>query len=495
MLSFLFINPITMEKPQEFGRIRRIIFPVHRHELSKLIPLTALFLMLSFCYFTLRSLKDIYLIQHIGVEVIYYVKLFGVTPGIIFLTILYSKLSKTTNRDERFNIVIAYFLVFFSIAHLIFIPYLELLKLNSLADRLNTSLPTMTHLWEAVRFWPLSLFYIHAEAWGVMAQGVLFWTFVNEITSLAQSRRLYSFLPLGLGLAFLLEGFFLHRLKDQFSLILGFNLVFMAAILVLYNGFARYLKKHPTLVPIAPKPDKEPVKLSLIESFKFLAKSQYLALIASIVLSYGVVTSLFEALWKTKVQEWAADNTSRLIEIYSAQATVGGFLAIFLTLFVATPIMNKGWRFAASTVPILALVATSLFFLGLSFQYSSSSLMSLLHSSPLTVIVYIGLVALIFIKIARYTIFDPNKERVYIPLDEESKIRGKAAVDGLGTRLGKSLGALIVTTILVPTLGSIDQAKYVIFFVILITLVLWLRAIKKLSMLFKQRVEEEEAKA
>ena len=481
-----------MDQPQELGRIRRVLFPIYKNELGKLIPLTLLFLMISFCYFTLRSLKDIYLIQHIGVEVIYYVKLFGVTPGIILLTILYSKLSQTTGRDGRFNVVTAYFIVFFATAHFILIPHLELFQLNSLANKLHTHLPVMNHLWEAVRFWPLTLFYIHAEAWGVMAQGVLFWTFVNEITSLEQSRRLYSFLPLGFALAFLLEGFFLRHLKDQFRLILGFNLVLMVIILILYNGFTYYLKKYPSLVSVAPQLDKKQVNLSLSESFKFLTKSRYLALIATIVLSYGVVTSLFEALWKSKVKAWAAGSTSLLVEVYSAQAMIGGLMALFLTLFVSAPIMNKGWRFAASVAPVAALVATSLFFAGLFFQDSLGSLTSLLFNNPLSATVYTGLVTLTFIKIARYIIFDPNKERAYIPLDEESKIRGKAAVDGLGARLGKSLGSLIVTTVLVPVLGSIEQARYIIFALILTTLVFWFRAVNKLSVLFKQRVDEQQ---
>lgn len=484
-----------MNQPQEFSKIRQMLFPVYRSELSKLIPLILLFLLLSFCYFTLRSLKDIYLIKYIGVEAIYYVKLFGVTPSIILLTVLYSKISKVTNRDRRFNIVVTYFLIFFTIAHFLFIPHLEIFKLDGLANSLNARFPTMTYLWEAIRFWPFALFYIHAEAWGVMVQGVLFWTFTNEITSLEQSKRLYSFLPLGLCVAFLIEGFFLHHLKDQFSLILGFNLLVIMAVLLLYNGFASYLAKNPLLIPITSGPSKKTAKLSLAESFKFLTNSKYLALIASIVLSYGVVTSLFEALWKTKVEEWAAGSTQRLVTMYSTQATVGGFLGLFLTLFISTPVMNSGWRFAASVLPVVTLIASSLFFLGLSFQDSLGSAASFLPNSSLTIIVYLGLIVLIFIKIARYTIFEPNKERVYIPLDEESRIRGKAAVDGLGTRLGKSLGSLIVTTLLVPIFGSIEQAKYGIFFVILGALIFWLRSVSRLSVLFEQRVKEHKEQA
>ena len=479
-----------MEKKPEFGRIRSMLFPIHKHELRKFIPLTSMFFMISFTYSTLRSLKDIYLLKYISAEVIYYLKLLGVTPGIILITIIYGRISKITDRDGRFNIVIAYFLVFFSLAYFVLLPNLESIKLNSLADSLNAHCSSLKNLWEAIRFWPLSLFYINAEAWGTIALGVLFWTFVNEITNLEQSRRIYSFLSIGAGVGLILAGTLLKYLKEDFNLTLGLSLGLIATILVIYNNLARDIRKRPALYQVEQRPKKKKEKLSFVASFKFLAKSQYLALIATLVICYGVVVTLFEAVWKTKIKELTAGDSNMLAEIYGNQGIFAGILSILLIVFLSAPIMNRGWRFAASMTPAIALGATLIFFLFLYFQDSLGSITALLGVSPLEMAVIFGLANVVFIKAVKYILFDPTKERAYIPLDEESKVRGKAAVDGVGSRLGKSLGSLLLTAFLIPVLGSIDKAKYLIFFFILIMLVLWLMAINKLSVLFKKQTEE-----
>lgn len=48
-----------------------------------------------------------------------------------------------------------------------------------------------------------------------------------------------------------------------------------------------------------------------------------------------------------------------------------------------------------------------------------------------------------FAKGAKFSMFKPAEEMVYIGLDEQSRTKGKAAIDVVGAQTGKSIGSVL----------------------------------------------------
>lgn len=53
-------------------------------------------------------------------------------------------------------------------------------------------------------------------------------------------------------------------------------------------------------------------------------------------------------------------------------------------------------------------------------------------------------VAQVFGRAAKYSLFDPSKEMVFITMNKDEKEAGKAAVDVLGNQIGKTGGSWVM---------------------------------------------------
>ena len=96
-------------------------------------------------------------------------------------------------------------------------------------------------------------------------------------------------------------------------------------------------------------------------------------------------------------------------------------------------------------------------------------------------------------KSSKYSLFDPTKEIAFIPLDEETKVKGKAAVDVVAARFGKSGGSMVQNVLLFfGTLATITPYLAVVCLVIGL---FWLSAVKVLSKDFHDLSEQRRREA
>jgi AAA family ATP:ADP antiporter len=171
---------------------------------------------------------------------------------------------------------------------------------------------------------------------------------------------------------------------------------------------------------------------------------------------------------------------------YFSMAT--GFATFFLVTIGSNVIRRLGWLTAALSAPIMILVTGALFFL---FVMNKNSLSDILPYSPLWLAVIIGAIQNILSKATKYSLFDPTKEMAYIPLDLESKVKGKAAIDVVGARLGKSGGGVILQVILM--FGPIASSLPILLMFVGVVVFAWIVSVFSLNTRYQEKLREQEA--
>ena len=78
----------------------------------------------------------------------------------------------------------------------------------------------------------------------------------------------------------------------------------------------------------------------------------------------------------------------------------------------------------------------------------------------------------------------------YIPLDPESKTKGKAAVDVIGNPLGKSGGSFI-QQIMIFSFGSLALSTPYLAAILFAIMLVWIRSARSLNVMFKEAMERE----
>ncbi len=497
----------------EFGKWRSFFWPIHAFELKKLLPMFFMFFFISFNYTILRDTKDSLVVPSSGAETIVFLKFWGVVPAAIIFMIIYAKLSNSLSKENLFYTTITPFLIFFGLFALFIYPNKEALHPHATADYLQQILPAGFHgLIACFRNWTYSIFYILAELWGSVVLSLMFWGFANDITHVKEAKRFYSLFGLGANLALLVSGpaiYYFSKIRDTLpdgvdawgvSLNYLMSMVVLAGIMVIaiYWWMQRNVLTDPRFYNQneEKKLKKEKPKMSLGESFAYLAKSKYILCLAILVISYGIAINLVEITWKNqlRLQYPQPNDYSAFMGLFS---TITGAVTIFMMLFVGSNLIRwKGWGFAAMVTPVVLLITGFGFFSFVLFRDSLGGFISMLGSTPLMLAVIFGAAQNIISKSAKYSLFDPTKEMAYIPLDQEQKVKGKAAIDVVGARLGKSGGSLIQQG-LILTFGTITAITPYVAVILAAIIICWIVAVKLLNKQFvtltAEKAKESEA--
>ena len=503
----------TKQDQKEFGKVRSFFWPIYSFELKKLIPMLLLFFFILFNYTILRDTKDTLIVTApgSGAEAIPFLKVWGVLPVAILFMVIYSKMSNKLSKPALFYASVAPFIIFFGLFAVVLYPNREVLHPTAFCDWLQDYLPLgLMGLIAIIRNWTFSLFYIMSELWGSVCLSLLFWGFANDITKISESKRFYGLFGLGANFSLILAGTFIIWASDlrrsatdvagvdpwQVSLnwltlaIVGSGVLIMA----IYWWINKYVLTDVRFYDAnaQKKMKKEKPKLSFGQSMKMILSNKYLGLIAIIVIGYGMCINLVEVTWKSqlKLAYPNANEYSAFMGNFSRFTAVATILMMF---FLTGNVVRKlGWKFAALITPVVLMITGALFFTFMIFSDGLAGPIAAIGSTPLALAVLFGMTQNIMSKSAKYALFDPTKEMAYIPLSQDEKVKGKACVDVVGARFGKSGGSLI-QQFLIITLGSIAaMAPFVgIFLFVIITA--WIVSVFALDKRFTKAIAIKEA--
>lgn len=488
-----------------FGKWRRRFWPIHSSEIKKLLPLIVMKFLISAIYITLTTMKDAMVItaHKSGAEVVPILKGWVVLPASILMAYAYTKLSSRMSKEKLFYTVLGGFLAVIFLYGFFLYPNREFLTPTNSANYLVDLLGPKAEHWVAVyRNWIQSLLFITAELWGTTIILVAFWGLANDITSVSEAKRAYSVYITAGNSAIICMGFINYNIIQYLSnypyeytvkALIGMLCVFGCIVLQMYRISRKNVKPIEETTAKAPKKKK----VSFLESLKHICTSKYLMGIAMLVIGYGLMISLVEISWKAALKDLYPTTGSYQAFITKVSSYVG--ISAFLgSLLLGNNLIRKfGWHFTAQITPVLVGLSGVLFFVLLVNKDSAflSSTTALVGLSPLLMIALFGAFQNVLSKTVKYTFFDPTKEMAYIPLDNEEKVKSKASIDMIGSRLGKS-GSSWIQVALFDLLGtgallSISHILLPIVFFIMCTWMLSVRSLNK-GFLQKQKTKAQD---
>lgn len=488
-----------------FSKWRAILWPVHRDELRKLIPLLLIFFCITFDYNVLRTMKDTLVVtaKSSGAEVIPFIKVWVLLPGALLMTFFFTRLSNRLTQEKVFYAMVSTFLVFFFLFTFFLYPNRDLLHPHEAANHLQKILPIgFGGFISMFRNWTLTTFYVMSELWSNIILSMLFWGYANQITRLGEAKRFYGIFGIGANLSGVFAGqasVFLCQKVYNPNLPFGEDawgqtLVMLVSLVIVVGIIAMLLFRWLNKVLALPRyynkesAEQEATKerLSIRETFGYLVRSKYMLCIAVITITYNLVINLVEVIWKHQLRELYPDPIQ--FNLYMNQvSTITGIVATLTAIFISGNLIRKfGWTFTALITPIILLLTSAGFFSFFFFRDSLSQIVNItLGTTPLAIVVFFGSAQNILCRGAKYTVFDSTKEMAFVPLDLKSKLKGKAAIDGVCSRLGKSGGSLIHQSLLVTCSTIMASAPYVAGFLFGI-IAIWIYATRFLGKQFNE---------
>src|SRR5829696_5381767 len=283
--------------------------------------------------------------------------------------------------------------------------------------------------WYALRFapseWLPAAFYVWVNCFGVIAP-VQAWSFANSLFDVRQARRLFGLIGAGASLGAIAGGILARFLVGPVGgtinmlLVLAGLILIAAAIVAVASRRLRARGLSRSSKPASPR-----VVMPLAQSLKLIGQSQYLRLVAVLVLLVAITTQWTNFQLSVVADRRFGDDMDGLTKFFGMFNFTVGAAGFLLQLFLTGPTLRRfGIGFAIMLLPLF-----------------------ITFGSALTLVAPVFL-AVLFTNAAdqglRFSLDKAAYELLYLPIQTPQRQSIKNALDIVGNRVADALGGILL---------------------------------------------------
>ena len=355
-----------------------------------------------------------------------------------------------------------------------------------------------------------------ADIWGTISISVLVFGFVNDITPPNAAKRYYVAIGILSQLGPIISGSFVSGLMSKSTgtgnkemFIKSYQLITIVSVLIMYlmliiYFIVRYKLMKMESFHISEKKMAEITKIekkemsSIWETLKFALTHKYILSLSGILLGYNSINAIFEHTLKDILHLYFTGCQSGYAQYRALLTALTAFLTFFAMIFGGHNLLRIiGWKFTALMCPIVLFFGTLIFYIyGVNNQqyiYDIDDLQPFQPQLPQCfIILVLGAIICIFEKSLKYSTSDPTKEIAYLYLNNEEKYKGKIAVELLGAKSGKVIGAFF-NIFLLSALNErafFKSSEYAALIGIVIGGIIWMASVQYLDTSIKTKQKQ-----
>ncbi len=409
-----------------------------RSEMRKCLGMSFLMFYTILGYNIMRGMKEAVLINLPGSGAAYIplVKLFVVLPLSFALGIFYLSIRQRYGTFRSYYLLASLFLTYFIVYTYLIVPQHN--YFHPSADWVHVmqqAYPSFRFLFVILGNWSGALYYACGELWGTFTLLILYWQIANEMFSPERASRIYPILSFISSIALLSASFALKYLVNVTNA-LETSTMILSCLGVLMLGTVCHIQQlvsNDTSPPVHQVKTK--VKPPLRDCIRTVSTQPHILYLTLCIVLFSVLTNMFEVSVKEKMAS-IYKNQNAYLDFMSTFTQYKGLLCMIINLFNFHFLRRLGWFNIAMITPIVCIVSVNSFLL---YNNNAALVAELFgHIDVGFYAAWAGAVGMVAIYASKYTFFDITKEMALIPLADNDRANGKAAVDGVGGRLGKS---------------------------------------------------------